>query len=87
MTSEPQSRPIVPPARDGHRRAFSEDDKRRIVEEVTQPGANLSAVARHYEIAARLIFRWKRELTAAAEPVFVTVQIANTAAADKEARS
>jgi hypothetical protein len=25
--------PIVPPARDGHRRMFSEADKRRIVEE------------------------------------------------------
>jgi len=47
--------PIVPPAREGHRRKFSEADKRRIVE----PGASLSEVARHYGIAARLLFRWK----------------------------
>ena len=46
MTNEPVSRPIVPPAREGHRRAFSDEDKRRIVEEATQPGASLSAVAR-----------------------------------------
>jgi hypothetical protein len=38
--------PIVPPAREGHRRKFSEADKRRIVEEAVQPGASLSEVAR-----------------------------------------
>ena len=31
--------PIVPPAREGHRRTFSEADKRRIVEETARPGA------------------------------------------------
>lgn len=72
MTSDPSSRPIVPPAREGHRRAFGEDDKRRIVEEATQPGASLSAVARSYGIAARVLFRWKQDLRA---PGFVAVQI------------
>ena len=28
-----------------------------------RPGASLSEVARHYGIAARLLFRWKQELT------------------------
>ena len=72
MTNDPLSRPIVPPPREGHRRAFSEDDRRRIVEEATQPGANLSAVARSYGIAARVLFRWKQDLMA---PGFVAVQI------------
>jgi hypothetical protein len=72
MTNEPLSRPIVPPAREGHRRKFSENDKRRIVEEAAQPSANLSAVARRYGIAARVLFRWKQEL---APPVFVSVQV------------
>ena len=72
MTNDPLSRPIVPPAREGHRRAFGEDDKRRIVEETTQPGASLSAVARSYGIAARVLFRWKQDLVA---PGFVVVQI------------
>src|SRR5882757_7118853 len=46
--------PIVPPAREGHRRKFGEADKRRIVDEAVQPGASLSEVARHYGIAARV---------------------------------
>jgi transposase-like protein len=40
---------------------------------VVQPGASLSAVARRYAIAARVLFRWKQEL--AATPVFVALQI------------
>ncbi len=79
MTNEPRSRPIVPPAREGHRRKFSEADKRRIVEEASQPGANLSAVARRYGIAARVLFRWKQELEA--PPAFVAVQIIDADAA------
>jgi len=76
MTNEPPG-PIVPPPRDGHRRAFSEEDKRRIVEETMRPGASLSEVARRCGIAARLLFRWKQELTVAA-PVFVSVEIADS---------
>jgi hypothetical protein len=71
MTYDPG--PIVPPPREGYRRRFSEADKRRIVEEAVQPGARLSAVARHYGIAARVLFRWRQEL--ASTPVFVAVQI------------
>jgi transposase-like protein len=61
--------PIVPPAREGHRRTFSEADKRRIVEETGRPGASLSEVARSYGIAARVLFRWKLELAQAAPGV------------------
>ena len=79
---------VVPPARDGHRRAFSEADKRRIVEEAGQPGASLSEVARRYGIAARVLFRWKQELKPTAAPMFVTVEIADVpsgaALADEE---
>src|SRR5689334_18271734 len=32
--------PIVPPAREGHRRRFSESDKRAIVEEASRSGAS-----------------------------------------------
>ena len=63
----------MPPARDGHRRSFSEADKRRIVEEAGQPGASLSEVARRYGIAARVLFRWRPALKP--KPMFVTVQI------------
>jgi transposase-like protein len=72
--------PIVPPAREGHRRRFNEADKYQIVEEASQAGASLSEVARRYGIAARVLFRWKQELTPATEPLFVAVAImdANT---------
>ena len=72
-----RAEPIVPPAREGHRRKFREADKRRIVEKAARPGASLSEVARGYGIAARVLFRWKQELTQAAEPLFVAVEIAD----------
>jgi transposase-like protein len=78
---------VVPPARDGHRRSFSEADKRRIVEESGQPGASLSDVARRYGIAARVLFRWKQELKPSAAPMFVTVQIADASAPSNAALS
>ena len=76
----PEPTLIIPPARDGHRRSFSEADKRRIVEQAVQPGASLSEVARRYGIAARVLFRWKQELKPTAAPMFVTVQIADASA-------
>jgi transposase-like protein len=84
MTKDPLSRPIVPPAREGHRRKFSEADKREIVEEAAQPGINLSAVARRYGIAPRVLFRWKQEL---GPPGFVTVQVTDVAASSAAAAS
>ena len=83
----PEQALIVPPARDGHRRMFSEADKRCIVEEAGQPGASLSEVARRYGIAARVLFRWKQELTAMAVPVFVAVQITDAKAPSDAALS
>ena len=41
----PASGPIVPPARQGHRRRFSEADKGQIVEEAVRPGARFLAQA------------------------------------------
>jgi transposase len=78
---------IIPPARDGHRRSFSEADKRRIVDAAGQPGASLSDVARRYGIAARVLFRWKQEFKPSAAPMFVTVQIADASAPSDAAPS
>ncbi len=75
--------PIIAPAREGHRRRFSEVDKRQILEETMQPGASLSEVARRYGIAARVLFRWKQELA----PVFVTVEITDANAPSDAAPS
>jgi len=83
----PESGSIVPPARQGHRRRFSDADKRQIIEEAVRPGASLSEVARRYGIAARVLFRWKQELTAMAAPVFVAVQITDAKAPSDAALS
>jgi Transposase len=68
--------PVVPPPREGHRRRFSEADRRQILEEAAQPDASLAKIARHYGIARRVLCRWKQELT----PVFVTVEITDASA-------
>src|SRR5258706_16376583 len=47
----PGSGPIVPPAREGRRRRFSEADKRQILQEAMRPDARCSEGARRYGIA------------------------------------
>ncbi len=74
----------IPPAREGRRRKFSEADKRQILAEAIRPDARFSDIARHYGIAERVLFRWKQEMTAGGEPMFVTVQITDAALSDKE---
>ena len=74
--SRPEA-PVVPPPREGHRRRFSEADKRRILEEAAQPGASVAEMARRYGIDRRVLCRWKQELAA---PVFVAVQITDAGA-------
>jgi hypothetical protein len=71
--SSPLPGPVVLLAREGHRRRFSEADRRRILEEAEQPDASLAKIARRYGIARRVLCRWKQELAAA--PVFIAVQI------------
>jgi hypothetical protein len=76
--------PIIPPAREGRRRMFSESDKQQILEEAMRPHARLSEVARRYGIAERVLFRWKQEMMPAAAPTFVAVEITD---ADQERAS
>jgi transposase-like protein len=67
------------------RRTFSEAEKRRIVEEASQPGVSLSQIARRYGIYRRLLFRWREELKPRsseperATPAFAPVQIIDAA--------
>jgi hypothetical protein len=68
--------PIVPRPREGHRRRFSEADKRRILGEAAQPDASVSEVARRYGIDRRILCRWKQELS---PPAFVAVEITDVA--------
>jgi hypothetical protein len=63
---------VVPPPRAGHRRRFSQADKRRIVDEAAQAASSVSELARRYGIDRRVLCRWKQEL---APPAFVAVRI------------
>jgi hypothetical protein len=82
--SFPPPGPIVPPARAGHRRRFSEADRRHILAEAAEPGASVSEVARRYGIARRVLCRWRQEQSAAATPAFVDVDIVDAAGAAAE---
>ena len=78
--------PIVPSARPGHRRRFSEADRRHILAEAAEPGRSVSEVARRYGIARRVICRWRREL-AVDKPSFVEVESTDRPAPNEEAGS
>jgi hypothetical protein len=64
--------PIVARPREGHRRRFSEADKRQILDQAAQVGTSAAEVARRYGIDGRVLRRWKQEL---APPAFVSVEI------------
>ena len=76
--------PIVLPTRAGHRRRFSEADRRHILAEAAKPGAGVSEVARRYGIARRVLCRWRQEQAAAATPSFVDVEIVDAPAAPEQ---
>ena len=59
------------------RREWSASQKRRIVDEAIAPGAQVSWVARRNNVAAALVYRWRKELASAAQPAptFVAVAI------------
>ncbi|MFQ5567364.1 MAG: transposase [Paracoccaceae bacterium] len=82
-SSAPVQGPIVPPARAGHRRRFSEADRRHILAEAAEPGRSVSEVARRYGIARRVICRWRQEL-AVDKPGFVEVEITDRPASSEE---
>jgi transposase-like protein len=75
---------LLPP---GGRRRFSKADKKRVVEEASQPGASVSSVARRYGIGTRLLFQWKQELeqSAPAEARFLPVTVTDESAHAAEA--
>jgi transposase len=78
--------PVLPPAMPGHRRRFSESDRRHILAEADKPGASVSEVAQRYGIARRVLCRWRQEL-AAATPTFVEVRITDTPDFEEETAS
>jgi transposase len=73
------------------RRSWSEEEKRRIVEETLLPGASVATVAQRHAINANLLFSWRRQtaldggtsrsVTSAPEPAeFVPIGVFDRAA-------
>jgi transposase-like protein len=77
MTKGASSSVAVLAAGAAGRRRFSEEDKRRIVDEASQPGCSVSQTARRYGIAVRVLFRWKEALKP--EPTFAPVHVTDAA--------
>jgi transposase len=48
------------------RRRWSGEDRRRILDEIEQPGAVIAEVARRADICTSLIYKWRREALKAA---------------------
>lgn len=70
----------------GRRRAWSDDDKARIVDEIVASGESLSAVARRHGLSPQQLFGWRRRLRDAepasvgeASPGFVPAVVAEPA--------
>ena len=54
-------------AEEGHRRRFSDAERRRIVEETYEPGTSVSGVARRHDVNTNLVFKWRQRYGRRAE--------------------
>ncbi len=57
------------------RRRWGDDERQRILEAAFAPGAVVSKVARQFDIATSLIYKWRRQALGGFEPVFTPVVI------------
>jgi transposase len=67
------------------RRSWSDEDKRRIVEEAVAPGASVANIARRYGVNANLLFNWRKAARAASSAATAVVS-ASAAPAPAEAQ-
>jgi transposase len=51
---------VISPSQPGRRRTYSAAEKQRILAEVAEPGASVSAVARRWRISPSVVFRWRK---------------------------
>jgi transposase len=51
---------VIEPSRPGRRRRYSAAEKQRILAEVGEPGASVSAVARRWRASPSVVFRWRK---------------------------
>jgi transposase len=55
------------------RRSWSDEDKRRIVEEAIAPGASVADIARRYGVNANLLFNWRKATRASSSAATAAV--------------
>jgi len=55
------------------RRRWSEEFKRRVVAEASEPGVSAASVARRYDLNNNLVFNWKRRF--GVDPAFLPVEV------------
>jgi transposase len=51
---------VIEPARQGRRRVYTAEEKRRIVEETKVPGQSVSSVSRRFGVSPSMVFKWRR---------------------------
>jgi transposase len=67
------------------RRSWSDEDKRRIVEEAIAPGASVADIARRYGVNANLLFNWRKAARASSSVATAAVSAsAGPAAAEAQ---
>ena len=57
------------------RRRWSDAERVEILEAVFSPGAVVADVARQFDVATSLIYKWRREHAAQSEPAFLPAMI------------
>jgi len=55
------------------RRRWGEEERQRIMEAAFAPGAVVAKVARQFDVATSLIYKWRRQAMGGLEPVFTPV--------------
>ena len=59
------------------RRRWTDDDKRRILEEAFGPGGNAADAARRHDVSNGLIYTWRAKVRASTAPGFVEAVVAD----------
>lgn len=57
------------------RRRWDDDERRRIMEAAFAPGAVVAKVARQFDVATSLVYKWRRQAVGGFEPAFTPAMV------------
>src|ERR1700712_4351603 len=69
------------------RRRWSADEKARIVAETLEPGAKVTEVAQRNDVAASVLFTWRRKARTSSMSAFVPVNVVGKTIEDQTTRA